>query len=178
MVLSLIPEAEMPPDVDARIREGLCRCFPPDVEIFSQTRAWHGCAPAWSVVLRDGEVIAAHVGIVDRTILAGGERVRVAGVQNVYSLPEYRGAGLGRRVLAAAMVEAGRLGMDGGLLFCTHRLERYYAADGWQTVPVRSVTRVEDGRDLPLPGKNITMYLPLARPALPGLDIHLQGNDW
>jgi GNAT superfamily N-acetyltransferase len=178
MTPRVVDESQMPAELDAEIRRGLCVCFPPDVPIFSVGRAWHGSAPVFSVVLDEGLQVLAHVGVVDRTIRVGQTSIRVAGVQNVYVLPEARGRGLARAVMVEAMNEAGRRGFDMGLLFCVPKLEKVYADCGWQSLGPRDVVRVEDGREIPIPAKNIAMFFPLTVAAFPDGLIHLCGNDW
>ena len=175
----IVPEAAVSPAQDAAIRAGLCICFPPDYAIFSRTRAWHGSLPAWSVLVIGGESVVAHGGIVEREILVGLKRVRIAGVQNVFVLPEFRGRGLFRQVMSAAINEARRRGLDFGLLFCTPEIGRKYARQGWQRLYRRNVTRIdEEGRPQPLPAKNVTLYYPLANRRMPPGDLDLLGNDW
>ena len=177
-ILSVIDEAEMSPSLDAAIREGLCLCFPADAAVFGQTRAWHGSRPEFSVVLREAERVVAHVGVVDRTIRVGETSLRVAGVQNVFVLPEHRGRGLSGQVLQAAMAQAAARHFEGGLLFCVPRLEKVYAACGWHGLGVREVVRTEDGRDISIPDKNIAMFYPLQISVFPAGLVHLRGNDW
>lgn len=174
----IVLESQMPADLDQRIRDGLCASFPVDNGVFSHTRAWHGSAPAYSVVMeKDGQVIA-HVGVVDRTIRVGGIPLRAAGIQNVFVRPAFRGLGFCDQVMNASMAEALRQGFDCGLLFCVPRLAKVYAVTGWQTLGERTVIRVDNGQEVAIPDKNITMYLPLVRPEFPDGVIHLQGNDW
>lgn len=174
----VIEEREMPGDMDAEIRRGLCLAFPDDASIFAKTRVWHGSAPAWSVILRRDGPVAAHVGVVDRTVTAGGAPVRVAGVMNVYVEAALRGGGLGKLVMRRAMEEAGRRGFDAGLLFCVRALEGFYASAGWTGLDGREVARVDGGREVPLPDKNMPMYHPLAAKEFPAGRLHLGGNDW
>lgn len=176
--VALWDETQMSPEADARIRAGLSVCFPKDVEIFSRTRAWHGSAPEYSAVLEDADRIVAHAGVVRRSIAVGGRPVVVAGVQNVFVLPECRGKGLSGRVLNAAMAEAERRRFDCGLLFCVPALKRVYEGCGWEDLGQREVVRVEEGRELPLPGENIAMFYPLRVGTFPEGLIHLCGNDW
>ena len=178
-MIRIVPESSMDARLDAEIRRGLCVCFPPDVDVFSQTRKWHGCGPAWSVVLEDGPAVIAHLGAVERTVDMDGELVRVAGLQNVYVLPVFRGKGYADQVLNAAMVEAGRQGYDCGLLFCIPKIVHVYARCGWKTMENVDVVRVDnDGQEKPLPGVNVAMYYPLRRKELAPRRIHLRGNDW
>lgn len=175
----VIQEADIDAPLDARIRSGLCECFPPDREIYSQTRAWHGSHPDWTVLLQQADEIAAHAGVVERTIRVGEASFRVAGVQNVYVLPDYRGQGLCRQVMTVTMAEAKRRGLDFGLLFCTLDVSTIYSNLDWRRLDRRTILRIDaDGREVPIPEKNLGMFFPLLRDDFPGGDVHLQGNDW
>jgi predicted acetyltransferase len=130
-------------------------------------------------VIFDDDRVAAHVGIVDRGISAGGEQIRVAGIQNVFVLKNYRGQQLCDKIMDAAMKEAARRDFDAGLLYCIPELEKVYARCGWKSLPKENVIRVdENGDELALPDKNIAMFYPLKVKEFPGGTVHLQGNDW
>jgi GNAT superfamily N-acetyltransferase len=178
MDLSIVAEAAMTPSVDGRIRAGLCACFPADAAVFRTTRAWHGSIPEFSVLLQEADRLIAHAGIVKRAIDVGGRPLLAAGVQNVFVLPECRGKNLSDLVLETAMAEARRRGCDCGLLFCAPPLEAVYSRCRWRALGNRQVVRVEEGRLLPLPGKNIAMFYPLHVAAFPDGPIDLRGNDW
>jgi GNAT superfamily N-acetyltransferase len=168
----IVDEQAITPEMDAAIRAGLCECFPPDREVFSQTRAWHGSFPTWSVVIEQAGVVIAHAAVVEREILAGDQTVRVAGVQNVFVLPAYRGQGLCRQVMTAAMDHADLRGLDLGLLFCAPQISPPY-------VEHRRITRIDElGQSQPLPKNNVALFYPLRLGGLPAGDLHLQGNDW
>ena len=179
MRLKIVPEEQMTPKLDQAIRRGLVICFPEDAEVFSQTRAWHGSAPVWTVVLEhEGEVIA-HVGVVERVIRVGARELRVAGVQSVFVLPEFRRRGLTTSLLEKAMQEAEARDLDLGLLFCLPELERVYVRSGWISLGRRPAVRADEtGAEVPLPEKNICMFYPLRQLSFPQGPIHLQGNDW
>jgi predicted acetyltransferase len=175
----IVSETSITSEEDAAIRDALCLCFPPDREIFSRTRAWHGTYPTWSVVVDHQRRVVAHAGVVEREILIGAERVRAAGIQNVLVLPEHRKSNLFRQIMSVVMEEARRRELDLGILFCTPDLGRLYAWLGWRLVKGRSVIRIDDeGLAQPLPEKNATMFYPLRLPDIPCGDIHLLGNDW
>lgn len=179
MLIRIIQESEMDMPTDASIRQGLCECFPPDVEIFSKTRTWHGSGPAWSIVAEDDKRVAAHVGVVDRTIRVGDAQIRTAGIQNVFVLPDYRGQGLCDQVMNTAMDEAAQKNFDIGLLFCVPNLVRVYERCGWQNLGCREVIRIDEhGSEIAIPGKNYAMFHPLAITVFPQGLVHLQGNDW
>lgn len=179
MNMRIVPEHLMTADLDAEIRRGLCACFPNDVAVFSQSRAWHASGPAFSAVLQDGPAVIAHTGVVDRTIDVDGQPVRAAGVQNVYVLPKHRRKGYVDEVMNAAMREAGRQGFDCGLLFCLEVLVKVYARSGWRLLENVETTCLSDtGVDESLPPYNLAMWYPLARTELAARRIHLRGRDW
>lgn len=174
----VIDEQEMTPELDARIRRSLCRCFPADAATFSQTRKWHGSGPAFSVLIQHEGQVIAHVGVVDRLVRFGQTPARAAGIQNVFVLPQYRGQGLGDAVMQASAEEAAKRGFDCGLLFCIPELEKVYSRTHWQTLDAPAIRIDDDGVEKPLPGKNVAMFLPLHLRHAPAGVIHLQGNDW
>lgn len=175
----IVPEEAISATLDEEIRRGLCVCFPPDVAVFSKTRKWHESGPAFSVILKDGPAVVAHVGVVDRTVEVDGRPLRAAGIQNVYVLPEFRKRGHADAVMVGAMREAGRQGYDAGLLFCIEELIRVYARTGWRTLEgVEVVCHGENGQDEPLPPKNLAMWYPLTTKELTARRIHLCGRDW
>ena len=180
--IRVIDERDVTPELDARIRAALVASFPRDAATFSRSRGWHGSMPAYSAVLETsgpGSQVIAHVSVVDRTVAVDGRPVRVAGVQNVCTVPEHRGKRLAERVLGVAMDEARRRGFDCGLLFCDRSMERVYGRGGWVALPRRTIVRVEaPGREVPMTILHGLMYLPLARPDFPPGEVHLRGNDW
>jgi predicted acetyltransferase len=112
-------------------------------------------------------------------ILVGTKPLRIAGIQNVFTLPECRGLGYGKLVMDASMKEARRRDFDAGLLYCVPELEKLYAKCGWILLPREAIIRVDEkGTEIPLPEKNIAMFYPLSVRQFPSGRIHLQGNDW
>jgi len=175
--LKVIEERDISAETDAAIKALLCECFPRDAAAFSRSRHWHGTAPAYSLAhWREGRVVG-HVGIVIREVRCGERAARVAGIQNLAVAPGCRGRGLSQQLMIEAMGEAARRRIPYGLLFCIPELERFYAALGWRRTDV-SVTMIENGRHVPIPGKNITMFKELAGEPFPAGDIDLQGIDW
>ncbi len=180
MRLTIWEEAALPPEVDARIRAALAAAFPADAAVFARTRAWHGSAPAFTLLLETQEgKVAAHLGVVEREVCFGSEAVRIGGLQNVFVATPFRGQGLARRLLAAAGAEMRRRGADAGLLFCKPALEPLYARNGWATLPGQMGVRVDAvGAEHPLDSGTVVMFLPLKRATPPEGVLHLCGNDW
>jgi len=179
MTPRIVAETSLTAAEDAAIREGLCVCFPADREVFSRPRAWHGSLAAWSVLVDPEGPVIAHAGVVEREILVGARRVRAAGIQNVYVVPERRGKKLFQRIMSAAVDEARRRNLDLGMLFCAPGLVEAYSRLGWRLVTDRKVVRVdENGCFQPIPAKNLTLSYPLRFADFPPGDVHLLGNDW
>ncbi len=177
--VQIFDEQSLTPQVEAAIRQTLVKCFQKDAEFFSHSRAWHGSAPTFSAVVVEGDEVIAHLGVVERRVTVGGTLVDVAGLQNVCVLPEHRGRGFCREMLAAAMAEAKGRGVDFGLLFCVAATVPVYERSGWQRLLDRSVVRVDsDGREKALEEGNLPMWLPLGKRDFPVGEVHLGGNDW
>ena len=81
MKIEIINEKEITPDLDLKIREGLCRSFPQYADTFIKTRYWNGILPVSSIVLTsdDGSsTVIAHAGIIKREMsLEDGEIARI-----------------------------------------------------------------------------------------------------
>jgi GNAT superfamily N-acetyltransferase len=175
-------EQDVSPQQDRSIRAALCECFPADVSVFGVTRAWHGSAPSFSCWLELDQACIAHVGVVDRVIRVGeSSNIHVAGIQNVFVVPAYRGRRLIDLLMYSAMAVAHQRSFDQGLLFCVPELESLYQRQGWRKISDRLVTRRDSSANntvVPLPPYNIAMSLPLHQPDFPDGNIDLQGDDW
>ena len=178
LVLAVIPEPEMPAELDDEIRRLLCNCFPTDKAAFSNRRAWHDSWPAYTVVARADDQLVGHVGMVVRSIEVSSLHVRVAGVQNFCVAPSHRGCGLSQQLMDRALLEARRNAIPFGLLFCVPELERLYTSLGCarSTYPSRCMTNW--AMRCPSPARTSRWwwnYLPSLFPQGP---IDLQGRDW
>ena len=177
-VLAVIPDPEMPDQLDDEIRRLLCICFPADKAAFSHQRAWHDSWPAYTVVARAVDNLVGHVGMVVRSVEVSSLHVRVAGVQNFCVAPSHRGRGLSPKLMDRALLEARRRGIPFGLLFCVPELERLYTRLGWRTIDVPVTMHDELGNAAPIPSKNIAMVVELSPSLFPQGPIDLQGRDW
>ena len=176
----LLSESDIDAELDAEIRKLLCACFKKDEQIFSKTRHWNNCSPSFSLILRDGDRIAAHVAVIDRTISAGLEQIRVAGIGNVCTLPDYRGRNLSGRLLATAMSEAEKRRFDCGLLFCAPELKKVYTRNGWIEISLddHKFFAERNGSRIELPLSQAKMLYPLRRSELSAGIIDLRGGKW
>jgi GNAT superfamily N-acetyltransferase len=118
---------------------------------------------------RNGHALS-HAAIVHKTVRVGGEAFLACGLSCVATDPDFRGLGLGRRVLADAtwtMLE-GRA--DFAVFSCDRELLPFYAESGWREAE-RLELRAGDGpaalSSARMPGKAVLLRLmsPRARAA-------------
>jgi len=174
----ILTEDQIDEKLDAAIRKNLALCFPHNKAVFSQTRRWQGVTPAYSVIVEDYDNVIAYTSIIDRTIKVGDEDCRIAGAQNVFVIPQYRGMGFSEVVLNAAMDEAKRQDFDFGLLFTRKNIKNVYARSGWIQITGRKFIRIENDIESDLPQESIKMYYPLLKKDFPPGIVHLHGNKW
>lgn len=177
VIIQVIKEADLCPDIDQRIRDGLVECFPKDREYFSKQSWWHS-KPFYRVVAFDGEIICGHTAIVERQIKINSTHLRIAGVQSVFVLLKCRGRGLSDRIMIDAMNEAAHYNMDAGLLFCAPTLQNVYSRTGWLKVDSPVFMKDENGKKVHINEKGIAMFHPLTVKNLPAGEIDLCGQDW
>jgi predicted acetyltransferase len=178
MAVRIIDECDIAPELDAAIRKSLAICFPHRYEEFSRSRTIRNNVPSYTAVISDGEKALCQVAVMDRTISVGGEQPHVAGVANVFVMPEHRGKGLCDMALEAAMAEAKNRGFDFGFLFTYSPTDRIYARNGWFEIKDRKFVCVENGEESVLSAERIKMYYPLENEDFPSGDVHLQGDRW
>lgn len=123
----------------------------------------------------EGE-LASHVGIVARTVDAGGELVKVGGISGVWTVPEQRGRGAASAAMrAAAAFMRDELQVDFGLLLCRQQLQPFYDRLGWVQVPGPLLFEQPFGKVV---WPFSAMILPCAGRQWPGGSIDLRGFPW
>ena len=174
----VICESEIDKELDAQIRQGLCLCFPKDIEVFSKTRTWNNCPSTWTVMIEESNEIVAHLAIIDRTITVNGGQYRIAGIGNVFVLLEYRGQRLADKILKLAMEHSERLGFDFGILFTGSEVEKVYARNGWIKLEKLEIVRLEQNGKKSLWEHTGIMFYPLRLKEFPKGRINLEGPNW
>ncbi len=178
MAVRIIDECDIAPELDAAIRKSLAICFEHRCVEFSRSRTIRNNVPSYTAVISDSEKALCQVAVMDRTVSIDGEQVHVAGVANVFVVPQQRGKGLCDTALEAAMSEAKKRGFDFGLLFTHSPTDRVYTRNGWVEIKDRKFVRVENGEESVLSAERIKMYYPLKSEDFPAGDVHLQGDRW
>jgi predicted N-acetyltransferase YhbS len=85
-------------------------------------------------VLRDGDRLIAHVGLLVVELEAGGRAFPAVGVGGVFVTRARRGQGLLRPLLDSALGRAAELGPAHAMLFCSDRNARMYERFGFRLI--------------------------------------------
>jgi aminoglycoside 2'-N-acetyltransferase I len=133
--------AELP----AERRQQLAAAADAEFAQFALVRETQWASPDWSHLAFEGEALAAFYNLVERTVNSDGAPVRVAGLNNLVTLPAHRGRGLGSRLLRETQAQwFDSLGAEAGLLLCADALVPFYSRLNWQKVDAR-VTYAQPG---------------------------------
>lgn len=91
--------------------------------------------PGWRLVVWEGDQWVSVLELLDRTIMVGGQPVRVGGVGGVMTLPDQRGRGYASVAMKRAVEFLGdEWQVPYSLLICLPVLNPFYAALGWEPV--------------------------------------------
>jgi GNAT superfamily N-acetyltransferase len=130
----------------------------------------------WRVMARVEGELAGHLGVLQRTVFAGGREIPVAGIGAVTTHEPYR-----RRGVAAAMLERAadfmrdELHARFGLLICREAVSPVYERAGWHMVPGPTSFSQPAG---PATYAGLTMVLPLTEATWPGGESEFGGLPW
>jgi hypothetical protein len=104
---------------------------------FDLVRETEWAKPDWSFLIGDPEP-AAFYHLVERTVRIDGAPVRVAGLNNLVTLPARRGRGAASELLRRTQPQwFETLGAQLGLLLCADALIPFYARLGWHPTPAK-----------------------------------------
>ena len=96
----------------------------------ADTYSW--TPPSWSALIKSGQRVVAHTGIIYRVIQVGQLRVPVAGIAGVMTLPDWRRRGYARAMLANATAFAAlQLWAPFALVICPKEESAFYQHLGW-----------------------------------------------
>jgi len=174
----IVDEPYITDDLDHSIREALVGCFPKDGEHFAHQRWWHS-PHHWTVVaLDDRDRVVGGICVVEREISVRGKTLKIAGIGNVCTVPEWRKKGVVDRIMDIVLNEARRRGREAGFLFCKRPLEKVYARMGWKRIEYPVFMDDGEGKKIPMKEQDIAMGLPLSDSVFPEGVVDLRGRDW
>ncbi len=120
--------------------------------------------------------LVTQFGVLDRTILAGGQSLAIAGIGGVATHPDFQRRGFAGNLLQASAEEMRRLGRyDFAMLFCATKLIPYYAKSGFRQVN-NPIYILQHGQRVLF--EDHQMVLPLSGKAWPDGDVDVNGPPW
>lgn len=141
----------------------------------------YGYSPAdVHATISSGATVIAHVGFQRRSIDVGGHDVMVAGTGGVLVHPEWRGFGLGRRVMALAQrAMRDDTAVDFGYLGCREAVVAFYETCGWRRIHAREshVSISVAAETMTSDGGPILVYA-AGGSGWPSGEIDLRGTPW
>jgi predicted acetyltransferase len=130
----------------------------------------------WTVMVWEDEELVSNIHIIERTVIAGEQSVRLGGIGNVATKVEWRKRGYATEALKTAMdFLHDPLKVDFGLMIATEKMVPGYEKRGWNVAAQSMWVDQPDGRTaLNFP----VMILPVCKKEWPKGDIDLCGLPW
>jgi GNAT superfamily N-acetyltransferase len=124
---------EIPSDLKCQILSFLRIEWPED--IVQDPRRRYLIAPPEhhpvSIVLVESGFLVSHAAVLWKYLDHAGQTYKVYGLGGVFTYPDYRGQGYGRRMVQAGTEFIRRSDGDVAMLFCEPALSGFYAEHGW-----------------------------------------------
>lgn len=143
---------------------------------FALVRETRWAAPDWSYLAFEGDELAAFYNIIERVVKIDGVPVRVTGLNNLVTLPAYRGRGVASRLLGETQAQwFDSLGAECGLLLCADALLPFYSRRSWRKIAARVTYAQPEG---PRTWVAHCMVLDPSRKLAGAREIDLAGLPW
>jgi len=130
----------------------------------------------WHVLLWEGDELASHIEIIERTATVGSRPVRLGGIGGVATRVQWRRRGLAEAALKTAQAFLReKLAVEFGLLVCGEILIHYYAKFGWKLLERTMLIDQPQGK---VTYSEPIMILPVCKQDWPAGEIDLCGLPW
>ncbi len=145
--------------------------------LYAYLTGTHWATPDWAVMVWEGEEMVSNVHIIERTVLVGGQPVKVGGVGNIATKIEWRKRGYATEALKVAVdFLRDPLGVEFGLMTAIEKLVPRYERTGWRVTAHSLQFEQPDG------GKGAFTYpvliLPVIKSDWPLGEIDVRGLPW
>lgn len=91
--------------------------------------------PDWTIIYYENKEIATFYNIVERNIIVDGEKVKIAGINNVITPKKFRGKGYASKLLRETeYILFKKLDCKMGILLCADNMIPFYALLNWYKV--------------------------------------------
>jgi GNAT superfamily N-acetyltransferase len=117
-----------------------------EFEQYAIVRETEWATADWTFQALEGDEPVSYYNIIDRTVSIDGVATRVAGLNNMVTIPKHRGRGAASALLRETQPRwFEELHAACGLLLCADALLPFYSRLGWQKVNGRVVYSQPDG---------------------------------
>jgi GNAT superfamily N-acetyltransferase len=114
---------------------------------YALVRETEWAQPDWCYRAFDGEELVVFHNIILRTVRLDHDEVRAAGLNNMITLPSFRGRGAASRLLQETQPQwFDELRAEIGLLLCADALVPFYSKLGWRKLDARVAYDQSSGR--------------------------------
>ena len=118
-----------------------------EFEQFAIVRENEWATADWTFLAFEEEELVSYFNLIDRVVRLDGVPVRVAGLNNMVTLPRHRGKGHASRLLREAQPRwSTEFGFEAGLLLCADALLPFYMQLGWRKIECPIVYAQPDGQ--------------------------------
>jgi GNAT superfamily N-acetyltransferase len=122
-------------ELDPERREQIDRAAWVEFEKYAIVRETDWAEADWTFLGFEQQELVAFFNLVDRVVRFDDTPVRVAGLNNMVTLPAHRGCGHASRLLSEAQPRwFDEFGFDAGLLLCADALVPFYERLGWRKI--------------------------------------------
>lgn len=134
MRIEATPCCALPPEEWARLEAIAENVF----GHYALVRETEWAQPDWCFRCHEGDALAAFHNLVLRSVEMDGAVVRVAGLNNMITMPAFRGRGVASWLLRATQPRwFEELDADCGMLLCAEELVPFYARLAWRRLEAR-----------------------------------------
>ena len=143
-----------------------------NIAIVNETK-W--ATPDWTIIIHHDNKIASFYNIIERNVTVDHKSFRAAGINNVITLPDFRGKGFSSKLLKATEgFIFDKLNCDLALLLCADDLIPFYSRLNWYKVDCPIYFKQPTGQKL---WQANTMLLTRGELITPS-EINLNGYPW
>jgi len=134
------PRRELPREIEIQVLDFMRLAWP---DLFSGgdriRDRLHEAPNAVHFVRRIGDLLVSHVHVLPVSIDLDGRLLRIGGVSNVMTYPEFRGQGHASALMLAAGTHIIAGDFDLGMLFCDPENAQFYERLGWRRLEIGRV---------------------------------------
>lgn len=162
----VIAFTDVPEKIEQSIVQGLMTCWPQHADRFiAEGKILNGNYPMYTFVMMHDDVVIAHCGLVEKEVEFTKTPYCVAGLQQTFVLPKYRGQNLTKILLDEFVRVARKHNFDFAMGFARDYVWKFHLNAGWSALD----DYINEQRPV---------YKLIALSELPAGSLQLNGKPW